>query len=120
QDAVSRQSVSSCEPCEPLVLFSNQSLGSKDPQIALTVLVKIPDLVGPEGRRVLFIEQREFDSVEPNEAAVSGEPNVAVSSLNNAMDRVLRQPAIRLPDRVSVLACWSARFEGTRARASET
>jgi len=69
--------------------MADKSLGRTDPEIALAILKKAPDLVALDCRRILLVEDVELYPIESSKAAVGREPNVSFSRLNNLMDGVL-------------------------------
>ena len=92
-----RQSVPGRIGDETPVLIPNQhAVLGRRPQGALPVLMQRPETLAPDAGRAP-VEDDEPQSVEADQSAVGGEPEITVAGLQDVVDGVLRQAVLGGP-----------------------
>ena len=67
------------------------------PQIPLRVFKQSDKTIIDDARRIAFVENRKPRSVKPRQPVNGRQPQITILSLNNSINRILRQPVVRRP-----------------------
>src|SRR5687768_18602591 len=73
------------------------SVPRADPKSAILSFAQGGDGMGFQFRRVFAVEHGEFDAVETRQAFLRADPEIAITSLNNRFDKIVRQSVFGLP-----------------------
>ena len=85
-----------------------------DPEAPVSRGEESHDIAVRERGGIGRVEDREADTVEPYDAGLRREPQVAVGGLGNGLDRVLRQPVLHQPGGMGELREGLRGIEGER------
>ena len=119
-DGAGRKAIGSAEQLKRSLVAPEQSVGSGDPQRTVGSLGERADQIAAQLRRGAPVEESEVDTIEADEAAVGGQPQVAVASLADGMNCVLGQAIVGLPELLTILTEGLCRIERVkRARAEK-
>ncbi len=109
---VRRQAVRGRQPCDGSTVEAEKARVGGGPDRAVHVLGERTDVLAPHHGRVGTIEDHEPDAVEPGEARLGADPDVAFARLEKRLHAVLRQPVLDLPVERVVLREADRRVEG--------
>jgi hypothetical protein len=102
-DEVSRDAVIGRVALELSLFHADKtSAFGADPQRTVAGFPKRANVGTFQLRRVLGVEHRELDSIEPGDAVLSSDPNISVTRLANCLHYVLRQSIFKLPGIVEI------------------
>jgi hypothetical protein len=96
---------------EGVIAIAGNAAGCADPQSAGAILEEALDEIAAELRRVLAREDLKPRGVEADQTGFGADPQIPVAGLQHGMDGVLRQPAVRLPRLIAVMAQALVRIE---------
>src|ERR1051326_6911204 len=79
------------------VAYQPAAIRRADPEIALPILIEHREPAGADARRVALVEDRKAHAVVARQSVRSGQPEVAVASLENVLNRVVPEPRVGRP-----------------------
>src|SRR5437868_6250815 len=97
-DDVTRQTFPGGESIELTFAHLDQTVRGANPEITAPICQQYPNVIGQQLRRILFIENGKLDSVKSRQTFFRGDPDIAVSSLRNPVDGILRQAVFGQPN----------------------
>ena len=81
----------------PVLILRHLAVFRANPQRAFGGFKQARNAAAVQVGRVVFVENREADAVEPRQSIVGAHPQIAVARLDHGRDLVLRQPLLHLP-----------------------
>jgi hypothetical protein len=98
----------------PVLQLDQADLVRADPQCTLPVLHESGDPDVGHRHAAEFVDARETDAVELDQAGLSAQPQISIASLRDRIDRRLWQALLCLPDAMDVLGERSRGIERVR------
>src|SRR5665647_1098365 len=97
-DQVAQQAVGFGEGGEPPILVARQTVAlATNPEAAVVARAQRADPAPAQFRRRILTQRDKTHAVEPRQSFARPHPQIAIGSLGDGIDQVLRQPVIRLP-----------------------